>query len=113
MYFLLSSPIRFLESQSNKLFKSKTGLEVGFSDHSLSLLPGSLAVMQGANIIEKHITLNRNYVGPDHKASLLPNELFEYINYIRKAEKTIGDGIKKLKELKKYKTSHAKKFNCN
>ena len=54
-----------------------------------------VAVALGACVIEKHFTLDRNLPGPDHKASLEPNELKEMIKAIRDAEKALGDGIKK------------------
>ena len=103
------APIEYLNLKAISTLSNKTGLNVGFSDHSLSLLSGSFAVMQGANIIEKHITLNRNYEGPDHKASLLPKELFEYIGFIRKAEKSLGDGIKKIERIEKKVKGHMQK----
>src|SRR3989337_2056326 len=53
------------------------------------------AVAMGARIIEKHFTLNRNMEGPDHKASLEPDELQTMVNMIRNVETAIGDGIKR------------------
>ena len=67
----------------NKKFK----LDIGFSDHSIDLKSGAFAVMLGAKIIEKHITLNKNLFGPDHKASLTPNELKIYVDNIRRCRK--------------------------
>ena len=103
------APIKYLNLKAISTLSNKTGLNVWFSDHSLSLLTGSFAAIQGANIIEKHITLNRNYEGPDHKASLLPKELFEYINFIREAEKSLGDGIKKIETIEKKVKKHMQK----
>jgi N,N'-diacetyllegionaminate synthase len=59
------------------------------------------AVAMGANIIEKHFTLDRNMVGPDHKASLEPDELKAMIDAIRNVETALGDGIKKPAESEK------------
>jgi len=70
-------------------------LLVGYSDHTLGVIVPMLAVAIGAVIIEKHFTLNRNLFGPDHKASLEPNELKEMVNLIRKTEKILGSNIKK------------------
>jgi len=70
-------------------------LPVGFSDHTLSVVIPAAAVAMGACVIEKHFTLDKNLLGPDHKASLEPKELKEMIKNIREAEKAMGDGIKR------------------
>ncbi len=70
-------------------------LPVGYSDHTLGIEVPVAAVAMGANIIEKHFTLDKNLPGPDHKASLEPDELKEMVNAIRNIEKALGDGIKK------------------
>ncbi len=71
------------------------GLPVGYSDHTLGIEIPIAAVAMGAKVIEKHFTLDRNMEGPDHKASLEPDELRLMIKAIRKVEKALGDGIKK------------------
>ena len=71
-------------------------LPVGYSDHTLGSVAACLAVAYGATIIEKHFTLSKSMVGPDHKASADPNEIRNYILEIRNAEKMIGDGIKQV-----------------
>jgi len=68
------------------------GYGVGFSDHSLSVVWPSTAVALGAEVIEKHITLSRNIQGPDHKASLEPNEFVFMCDLIRKTENAMGNG---------------------
>jgi len=68
---------------------------VGYSDHSLGITIPIAAVSLGACVIEKHFTLDRNLPGPDHKASLEPNEFREMINSIRIAEEALGSPIKK------------------
>lgn len=73
----------------------------GFSDHTEGFIAGILAVSFGASIIEKHFTLDKNMEGPDHKASLEPEELKKFIESIRSAEKAIGDGIKKIQSCEK------------
>ena len=69
---------------------------VGYSDHTLGIEVPIAAVSLGASVIEKHFTLNRNLKGPDHKASLEPEELKNMVIAIRNIEEAIsGDGIKK------------------
>lgn len=70
--------------------KEKFGLSVGYSDHSLGIAVPVAAVALGARIIEKHFTLDRKMEGPDHKASLEPNELQEMVSCIRDVECAIG-----------------------
>ena len=72
------------------------GLNVGYSDHTLGIDISIAAVALGANIIEKHITLDKNLEGPDHKASLEPHEFEEMVRSIKVVEKSLGSGIKKL-----------------
>ena len=68
----------------------KFGYEVGYSDHSSSIITPSIAVALGCKVIEKHFTLSRNLKGPDHKASLEPQELIKMVSYIRDVEKMLG-----------------------
>ncbi|AXX17275.1 MULTISPECIES: N-acetylneuraminate synthase [Leptospira] len=70
-------------------------VNVGYSDHTAGIEVAIAAVAMGATIIEKHFTLDRNLPGPDHKASLEPDELKKMISSIRNIEKSMGDGIKK------------------
>ena len=75
--------------------KEKLGVSIGYSDHTLGLEVPIAAVALGAKIIEKHFTLDRGLKGPDHKASLEPNELKEMVIAIRNIEKAIsGNGLK-------------------
>ena len=69
-------------------------LPVGYSDHTTGIEVPIAAVALGATIIEKHITMDRNLPGPDHKASLEPDELKEMVLAIRNIEKAMGNGIK-------------------
>lgn len=71
------------------------GKIVGYSDHTLGSEVSLGAIMLGAKIIEKHFTLDQNLPGPDHKASLNPEELTEFITSVRHLESSLGDGIKK------------------
>lgn len=70
-------------------------LKVGYSDHTQGITVPIAAVAKGAGIIEKHFTLDRNLEGPDHKASLEPNELEAMVESIRDIEKALGDGVKR------------------
>jgi N,N'-diacetyllegionaminate synthase len=73
-------------------------VKIGYSDHTEGIEVPIAAVAMGASIIEKHFTLDRSMVGPDHKASLEPNELTTMIKSIRNVEKALGDGIKRVTE---------------
>ena len=68
---------------------------VGYSDHTLGIEISIAAVALGAELIEKHFTLDRTMEGPDHKASLEPDELETMIRSIRNVEDALGDGIKR------------------
>ncbi len=68
---------------------------VGYSDHTKGIIIPVMAVAMGATVIEKHFTLDKNMEGPDHKASLEPDELREMVKSIRDIESARGDGIKK------------------
>jgi len=70
-------------------------LEVGYSDHTKGIEIPIAAVAMGATVIEKHFTLDRNMEGPDHKASLEPDELKAMVTAIRNVEVAMGSGEKK------------------
>ena len=74
--------------------KNKFKLKVGYSDHSSGKVAPIVAVGIGCEIIEKHITLNKKMSGPDHKASMEPNEFKDMVNSIRISERMLGDGKK-------------------
>ncbi|MDH5403897.1 MAG: N-acetylneuraminate synthase [Candidatus Heimdallarchaeota archaeon] len=76
--------------------KEQFRIPVGFSDHTNGIEISLAAVSLGANIIEKHFTLDKNMVGPDHKSSINPNELNLMISSIRNIEECFGDGIKRV-----------------
>lgn len=69
--------------------------KVGYSDHTMGTEVSVAAVAIGAEIIEKHFTLDKNMEGPDHKASLEPEELNLMVRQIRNIEVALGDGIKR------------------
>ena len=70
-------------------------IKFGYSDHTLGIEVDIAAVAMGANCIEKHFTLDCNMEGPDHKASLEPNELKAMVVAIRNIELALGKNIKK------------------
>ena len=75
--------------------KEEFGVNVGYSDHTKGIEIPVAAAALGAKVIEKHFTLDKNMVGPDHKASLEPDELFKMVKAIRNIEKALGSGTKK------------------
>ena len=86
------------------------GVEVGYSDHTKGIEVPIAAVALGATVIEKHFTLDRNMEGPDHKASLEPNELKAMVSAIRNIEKAIGgDGTKHVSESERKNIAIARK----
>ncbi len=89
--------------------KEKTGLDVGYSDHTTGIEIPVAAVAMGASIIEKHFTLDRNMPGPDHKASLEPEELKQMVQAIRHVESAFGNGIKAPAETEKENMNIARK----
>ena len=70
-------------------------VKIGYSDHTPGIEVPIAAVALGATVIEKHFTLNKDMDGPDHKASLGPDELKSMVTAIRNIEKSLGDGIKR------------------
>lgn len=78
--------------------KNEFGCEVGYSDHTRGIEIPIAAVAMGASVIEKHFTLDRNMEGPDHKASLEPEELKNMVRAIRNVETALGNGIKEPRE---------------
>jgi len=90
-------PATFNEINLNAMrtMESTFKVRVGYSDHSRGITIPIAAVALGASIIEKHITLDRNMEGPDHKASIEPNEFSSMVRSIREIEVALGDGIKR------------------
>lgn len=69
-------------------------VRVGYSDHTIGMEVGIAAAALGATVIEKHFTLGRDMKGPDHKSSLEPGELNDFIRSIRNIEIALGNGVK-------------------
>lgn len=78
--------------------KNAFKLPIGYSDHTVGIEVPIAAVAMGAEIVEKHFTLDKEMDGPDHKASLNPEELKHMVTSIRNIESAFGDGIKKCNE---------------
>ena len=76
----------------------KFGVKIGYSDHTKGIEVPIAAVALGATVIEKHFTLDKNMQGPDHKASLDPDELKAMVSAIRNIEKALGTGHKTISE---------------
>lgn len=83
--------------------------KVGYSDHTKGIIVPIAAVALGATVIEKHFTLNRNMEGPDHKASLEPDELKDMVSAIRNIEKALGNGKKTVSESERKNIAIARK----
>jgi N-acetylneuraminate synthase len=90
------APYESVNLKTMNTLKTAFGLDVGYSDHTLGIEMTVAAAVLGASIIEKHFTLDRNMVGPDHKASLEPYELEYMVQCIRHVESGLGDGIKNI-----------------
>lgn len=89
-------PIKDAEANIKVLqtFQKKFDILIGYSDHSLGVGASPYAVVLGAKVIEKHFTLDKNMKGPDHKASVTPDELKQLVSDIRRVEQYLGDGMK-------------------
>jgi N,N'-diacetyllegionaminate synthase len=85
------------------------GLRVGYSDHTEGIRVASTAVALGAVVIEKHLTLSRSLDGPDHAASLEPDQFHEMVDEIRKTEMCLGSSVKSISESEKQNRFHARK----
>jgi len=72
------------------------GVRVGYSDHTRGIEVPVAAVAMGATVIEKHFTLDRTLPGPDHVASLEPDEMKQMVDSIRHIEVALGSGIKQV-----------------
>lgn len=91
---LYPTPNKAVNLKAMNTLSNAFGLRVGYSDHTDGNLIPVAAVALGATIIEKHFTTNRNLPGPDHKASLEPNELRQMVEEIRAITEALGNGHK-------------------
>ena len=90
------TPFEDVNLRAMDALRKEFGVEVGYSDHTKGIEVPIAAVALGATVIEKHFTLDRNMEGPDHKASLEPDELKAMVTAIRHIEQALGDGYKKI-----------------
>lgn len=88
------TPMQDVNLKAMLQLRDKFGVKVGYSDHTKGIEVPIAAVAMGADVIEKHFTLDRTLPGPDHKASLEPNELNAMVDAIRNIEQALGDGQK-------------------
>lgn len=88
------TPFNDVNLKAMLAIKDEFGVKIGYSDHTRGIEVPIAAVALGATVIEKHFTLDRNMEGPDHKASLEPNELKAMVDSIRNIESALGDGMK-------------------
>ena len=89
------TPLKDANIRAMLTIKKKFGINVGYSDHTEGIEASLAATALGAKIIEKHITLNKNLPGPDHKASIDPKELKKLVEGIKKITTVLGNGVKK------------------
>ena len=89
------TPYKDVNLNAMNTIKNEFKVPVGYSDHTEGIEVPIAAVAMGATVIEKHFTLDRNMEGPDHKASLEPDELKLMVSSIRNIELAMGDGMKK------------------
>lgn len=90
------TPMNEVNLRAMQSIHTAFGVAVGYSDHTRGIEVAIAAVAMGAAVIEKHFTIDRNLTGPDHKASLEPNELKAMVAAIRNVEMALGDGIKRI-----------------
>ena len=100
LHCITGYPTSFEEANLNfiKTLKSEFDVPIGFSDHSPGIELPIAAVALGACVVEKHFTLDKNLEGPDHKASLNPNEFKAMVDAIRNVEVAMGDGVRKFSD---------------
>ena len=92
------TPLKDVNLYAMRTMKKMFGKKVGYSDHTKGIEVPVAAVALGACVIEKHFTLDKNMPGPDHKASLEPDELGRMVKNIRNIEIALGDVVKRVSE---------------
>jgi len=103
------TPFEDVNLRAMNTIMEEFGVEVGYSDHTKGIEVPIAAVALGATVIEKHFTLDSNMEGPDHKASLEPNELKAMVDSIRHIELALGNGLKQPAESEKKNMAVARK----
>ena len=95
------TPMEDVNLKAMQTVSGNFGHPAGYSDHTLGIEVPIAATTLGAKVVEKHFTLDRNMEGPDHKASLEPNELADMVKAIRNITLALGHGVKEVKESEK------------
>ncbi|MFT4802843.1 MAG: N,N'-diacetyllegionaminate synthase [Psychroserpens sp.] len=90
------APMEEVNLRAMQSMQAAFGVAVGYSDHTVGIEVAIAAAALGATVIEKHFTLDKSLPGPDHKASLEPDELKAMVAAIRNIDIALGDGIKRL-----------------
>lgn len=104
------TPFEDVNLKAMDALRNEFGVEVGYSDHTIGIEVPIAAVALGATVIEKHFTLDRNMEGPDHIASLEPDELKAMVSAIRNIEKAVGgDGTKYISDSERKNIAIARK----
>lgn len=103
------TPMHDVNLRAMQEIKDTIEVKVGYSDHTQGIEVPIAAVALGAEVIEKHFTLDRTLPGPDHKASLEPNELKAMVDSIRNIEQALGDGQKHVSESERKNITIARK----
>ncbi|MGN9133991.1 N-acetylneuraminate synthase [Clostridium sp. HCP1S3_B4] len=104
------TPMKDVNLKAINTIKNEFKVKVGYSDHTEGIEVPIAAVAMGAEIIEKHFTLDKNMEGPDHKASLEPYELKSMVKSIRNIELAMGNGIKEPSSSEKKNINIVRKF---
>jgi len=91
---LYPSPVETVNLRAINTMKNAFQIPVGFSDHTLGIHISLAAIAFGANVVEKHVTLDRTMKGPDHSFAIEPDEMKQLVREIRDIEKAKGTGIK-------------------
>ena len=110
------TPIEDVNLNAMITIKNELSVNVGYSDHTVGIDVPIAAVAMGAEVIEKHFTLDKDMEGPDHKASLNPQELKMMVQSIRNIEKALGSYIKEPSNSERNNLEIARKSivaNCN
>lgn len=103
------TPMKDVNLKAMLTLRDKFNVKIGYSDHTLGVEVPISAVALGATVIEKHFTLDKTMEGPDHRASLEPNELKLMVDSIRNIEKALGTGVKEPSESERKNMAIARK----
>lgn len=104
------TPMEDVNLNAMNALKLKFHKRVGYSDHTPGIEVAIAATALGACVIEKHMTLDKTMPGPDHKASLEPDEFQQMVDSIRKIEVALGDGVKKPTQAEQKNRDYVRKY---